>query len=83
MCTPVDSGYSAPEQSEGGVYHNKVDIWSVGQILYYLITGKNIDKNEFLNFFIFYLTISLLDIILNDKFNKIECKSIELLDLLK
>lgn len=35
--------FSAPEMYQGSLYSNKVDIWSIGTILYYLLTsGKKL-----------------------------------------
>jgi serine/threonine protein kinase len=35
--------YQAPEMVEGAVsyYDEKIDLWSVGAILYFMITGKH------------------------------------------
>lgn len=31
--------WSAPEMLEGGVYNEKVDLWSAGCVLYFMIAG--------------------------------------------
>lgn len=36
--TPI---YMAPEIWEGNAYNEKVDIWSMGVVMYFLLSGKH------------------------------------------
>lgn len=40
--------YSAPETRQGGVYTEAIDLWGIGVLLYYIITGHPpfIDHDE-------------------------------------
>ena len=48
---PIAEGgpcYQAPELVSGDhVYNNKVDIWALGCILYELVTGKRLFRNDY------------------------------------
>lgn len=44
------SGYRAPELIESQVYNNKVDIWSLGCILYELTVGQKAFKDDITTF---------------------------------
>lgn len=41
--------YRAPEMFTGGGYNEKVDIWSVGCMIYKMITGKTPFESIYLN----------------------------------
>ena len=40
------STYKAPEVKEGGEYRKEVDVWSLGLVLYFLLTGEDRFRNR-------------------------------------